>query len=41
MEVPGPGIESKPQLQPYAAAVAMPDPLTHRAGPRIEPVPLR
>ena len=30
MEVPMPGTESKPQLQPTAAA--MPDPLTHSAG---------
>ena len=39
MEVPRPGVESEPQLQPttYAAAVAMPDPLTHRIRPEKEP----
>ena len=38
MEVPGPGIESKPVT--YAAAVAVLDPLTHCPGLGIEPTPL-
>ena len=38
VEVPGPGIESEPQLSP-AAAAATPDPLTHCARPGPEPVP--
>ena len=35
--VPGPGMRSEPYLQPYKAALAMQDPLTHCARPRIEP----
>ena len=37
MEVPGPRIESSGAT--YSTAVAMLDPLTHWAGPGIEPVP--
>ena len=37
MEVPGPGIASKPQLRPmYATAMAMPESLTHWARPGIK-----
>ena len=38
MEVPGPGIESEPQLWP-TPPVAMIDPLIHCPGMRIEPMP--
>jgi len=34
--IPGPGIRAT--VATYAAAIATPDPLTHCAGPGIEPV---
>ena len=39
MEVPWPGIESEPQLQPVLHALATLDPLTRCAVLGIEPVP--
>ena len=39
MDVPRPGIESEPQLPTYAAAATTSHPLTHCAGPEIEPSP--
>ena len=42
MEFPGPGTESKSQLQlTYTAAVATPDPLAHCTGMGIQPAPLQ
>ena len=41
MEVPGPGIESEPQLQPMLQLQQLSDPLTHCNGPGIQPIPLQ
>ena len=41
MSIPGPKMESKPQLLTYATAVATPDPLNHCARPGVEPVALQ
>ena len=41
MQVPRPGIKSKPQLQALPQTAAMPDPLALGTGPGIKPMPLQ